>query len=414
MTKKILYQIARTTKAMLIVCLLIVCLLICALPQIADAQLIAYEGFDYPNGDLATVATGTLGGGTGWEPGVGWVDRDRDGSGGPDPFDSFITTNLPDGWGYTDSQGNQLQSSGSALLKTKSSEEKRNFDLSGIDPALLRTSDQNPVVQPDAFGAGGAELWISFLGEGRDPPDGIGNQASLLFTDGFGGDQLKKFRIGRLWKRQQDGSSGGENDSNDSWGISAPGSPLSPGFDIPGLGVTGDSAFDKVFFVARIQYFDSGQAIPGDASNIFGDEIATVWVNPILGNTAPSEESAVISNLIVADHAIMGLWTEGEADTYFDEIRVGTAYADVAPIAAGQAGDFDDDLDVDGADFLEWQRDLGDSTSLTAWEENYGTVPAVSAASAVPEPSSLLLVFIMAILVMVSRSHGRVSLAPMK
>jgi len=196
MTKKMLYQTTSATKAMLMVGLLV-----CAMPQIADAQLIAYEGFDYPNGDLATVATGALGSGTGWEPGVGWVDRDRDGSGGPDPFDSFSTTNLPDGWGYTDSQGNQLQSSGSALLKTKTSEEKRNFDLSGVDPSLLRTSDRNTVVQPDAFGAGGAELWISFLGEGRDPPDGIGSIASLVFTDGFRGDQLRRFRIGRLWKR---------------------------------------------------------------------------------------------------------------------------------------------------------------------------------------------------------------------
>jgi hypothetical protein len=60
------------------------------------------------------------------------------------------------------------------------------------------------------------------------------------------------------------------------------------------------------------------------------------------------------------------------------------------------AGDFDTDGDVDGSDFLKWQR--GDVSSppstsdLAAWEVNYGTVAPLSAASAsVPEPSAVLL-----------------------
>jgi len=55
-------------------------------------------------------------------------------------------------------------------------------------------------------------------------------------------------------------------------------------------------------------------------------------------------------------------------------------------------GDFDQDGDVDGADFLAWQRDPSVG-SLTDWEANYGMVaPPVSASSAaVPEPSALFL-----------------------
>ncbi len=51
----------------------------------------------------------------------------------------------------------------------------------------------------------------------------------------------------------------------------------------------------------------------------------------------------------------------------------------------GQLGDFDGDNDVDGNDFLVWQRDLVTAAKLTEWKDNYGTVPLVSS---VPEPSA--------------------------
>jgi hypothetical protein len=60
-------------------------------------------------------------------------------------------------------------------------------------------------------------------------------------------------------------------------------------------------------------------------------------------------------------------------------------------------GDFDGDDDVDGNDFLWWQRgELSDPPSasdLTIWEENFGAVGAASSAatSAVPEPSTVVL-----------------------
>ena len=58
-------------------------------------------------------------------------------------------------------------------------------------------------------------------------------------------------------------------------------------------------------------------------------------------------------------------------------------------------GDFDLDGDVDGADFLVLQQGLGtiyDATDLADWEMNYGMgVGPLSASTAVPEPSTLLL-----------------------
>lgn len=56
------------------------------------------------------------------------------------------------------------------------------------------------------------------------------------------------------------------------------------------------------------------------------------------------------------------------------------------------SGDFDSDGDVDGSDFLEWQRTDGSATGLTDWQMNYGTPSNVTASAAsVPEPSSLIL-----------------------
>jgi len=67
-----------------------------------------------------------------------------------------------------------------------------------------------------------------------------------------------------------------------------------------------------------------------------------------------------------------------------------------AEAPAGPDGDFDGDQDVDGADFLEWQRELGTTlgaSDLVDWQTNYGSgsLSTVSAVSAVPEPSSLFL-----------------------
>jgi hypothetical protein len=65
----------------------------------------------------------------------------------------------------------------------------------------------------------------------------------------------------------------------------------------------------------------------------------------------------------------------------------------LADAPAGLPGDFDDDEDVDGADFLEWQIGVGtefDADDLMDWRENFGTQPPPVAA--IPEPVNLTLV----------------------
>lgn len=67
------------------------------------------------------------------------------------------------------------------------------------------------------------------------------------------------------------------------------------------------------------------------------------------------------------------------------------AFDDISYEAAPfTAGDFDQDGNVDGTDFLDWQRDTNIG-SLSDWQTNYGTTSGVASINAVPEPSSMLL-----------------------
>lgn len=70
--------------------------------------------------------------------------------------------------------------------------------------------------------------------------------------------------------------------------------------------------------------------------------------------------------------------------------RVDSLFVDVTP------GDFNSDGNVNGSDFLAWQRDhvaLGDAEALTQWQANYDGGPAaLGGALHVPEPTSLSLV----------------------
>jgi hypothetical protein len=78
-------------------------------------------------------------------------------------------------------------------------------------------------------------------------------------------------------------------------------------------------------------------------------------------------------------------------------------------IATGPYGDFDGDGDVDGRDFLRWQRGSSpapfSSTDLAVWQNAYGVGP-LSSLEAVPEPTALTLVLSLAMgLVAVRRNR---------
>jgi hypothetical protein len=91
-------------------------------------------------------------------------------------------------------------------------------------------------------------------------------------------------------------------------------------------------------------------------------------------------------------HQTWGGWIDETAIWIGRQLTVAEAIG-LWNAAAGLAapGDFDDDGDVDGNDFLVWQRGVGsthDAGDLADWRANFGAT-ATGAAGAVPEPSAL-------------------------
>ncbi len=93
-------------------------------------------------------------------------------------------------------------------------------------------------------------------------------------------------------------------------------------------------------------------------------------------------------------------FVNGVADNFagFSEIQLYAA-------SIGSGGDFDQDGDTDGADFLLWQRDTSVG-SLSDWENDFGASTALQAASAVPEPTSLVLFGLAAISLLARRGRS--------
>ncbi|MAT71534.1 MAG: hypothetical protein CMJ58_18660 [Planctomycetaceae bacterium] len=72
----------------------------------------------------------------------------------------------------------------------------------------------------------------------------------------------------------------------------------------------------------------------------------------------------------------------------------------VTGLPVGLPGDYDGDGDVDGADFMEWQRNDATAAALTVWQDNFGSAALLGAPEPaflpVPEPSSVALIMIAA------------------
>jgi hypothetical protein len=89
-------------------------------------------------------------------------------------------------------------------------------------------------------------------------------------------------------------------------------------------------------------------------------------------------------------HVQYGFATTGPCVWITDVAPFGTMT--IATEATSIPGDFDNDGDVDGRDFLLWQRDTNEG-SLADWQLNYGTgTGELAAVSSVPEPASLSLI----------------------
>jgi hypothetical protein len=151
-----------------------------------------------------------------------------------------------------------------------------------------------------------------------------------------------------------------------------------------------------------------GTAYTVIASYSYDTGFVSLWLNPEAGEAGTPDITDTAGNANGIQVPITALamrqFSGGTSNTAFTQILVDAVslgnnfdevLAAISPIDPGQSGDFDDDGDVDGRDFLIWQR--GGSTpggplsasDLADWQTNYGTQPPLTAVTAVPEPASL-------------------------
>ena len=281
-------------------------------------------------------------------------------------LNSGFSASLEGVWIWQDFGGSRMITPGGTVTNTTSS---ASFDIPGDNSDTTSFSHQTdgmtsiPIANGDAFSITSADTSYRIGFYTLDIiPDGLiftidrstgnisldtntGTSDILgysLTTEGGAFNQANWMSVADNY----DGDSGGFVDSDDEW------------VKLTGAGSTSD-----------LSEFELG-APSGDGGTISGPiNLGNAWVTG-----SPEDVVAMVS--------LVGSATQQEAAVVFVD-------------GAGVTGDYDGDSDVDGNDFLDWQRNDTTPAGLTDWENNYGTgvtpVSGVSGLAAVPEPTSGLL-----------------------
>jgi hypothetical protein len=126
-----------------------------------------------------------------------------------------------------------------------------------------------------------------------------------------------------------------------------------------------------------------------------------LYVNDVKANAEPirfyTETSAAATRFFISRGT-------NQAGQIIDDINI-----DVTPEQPDLLGDFDDDGDVDGRDFLKWQRgespDPLSAGDLEDWQTNYNGGALSAVTTSVPEPSSVLLALVIGMGAVMSRKR---------
>ena len=272
--------------------------------------------------------------------------------------------------------------------------------------------------------AAGGTLAIRLGGANNDFPNAVVNMTATTLSNRNGGSGTAVFSFGEIH--------GDDTSALNAFGGGS--APPNANFEIGGLDTDSD-------FAGTIND-GTGASMPSVASltKIGAGTLTLTAFNTYTGETRVNDGTLSISNSYLSDTAAVRLATNAVLDlTYIGTDTINALFINGFPQAAGVygsigsgatfesamftgmgtltvsslgtvSGDYDGDGDVDGRDFLVWQRG-GSPTpfsagDLVAWQTTYGTVPPpVSAVTAVPEPTGLVLL-LMGSLFVGSRRRG--------
>jgi hypothetical protein len=192
-------------------------------------------------------------------------------------------------------------------------------------------------------------------------------------------------------------------------------------FDVTTFGAQ-NPQYRQIFFVMNTNYFDIGwydaNADPDVQLDIPvalpEEEFFTTTVT--LGLDAPLAEAGLdddrtfyqtLAQTIKADHEDgtpldpaptfqFFMVFQGADDPFANPVHIVIDnFRLIGPTVSTDPGDFDNDGDVDGRDFLIWQRGGSptprSAADLAAWQANYGEGALTSSLGVVPEPSTALM-----------------------
>jgi hypothetical protein len=156
-----------------------------------------------------------------------------------------------------------------------------------------------------------------------------------------------------------------------------------------------------------------GGSVPGDSLGEGWDQAGGSSVNQLIEQFLGSGGSSIAAgeSISLGNAYNTSIFGANDGDLQFSfAVNSGALIASTVTYigSGGQPGDFDVDGDVDGNDFLVWQRGLGTTHSaatLATWKANFGA-PAVAAAGAVPEPSSIVLLLAAGMLLAARRARA--------
>lgn len=124
-----------------------------------------------------------------------------------------------------------------------------------------------------------------------------------------------------------------------------------------------------------------------------GDHVIWTWTDS-LPHSVFSIDGGFTSSSVASGAGTMYDVTFNAPGLYPYDCSIHSSMRGVIGVAAG--GDLDRDGDVDGEDFLRWQRGEASNppgaADLDAWESNYGVGAATAAATNVSEPANAALI----------------------
>ena len=152
-------------------------------------------------------------------------------------------------------------------------------------------------------------------------------------------------------------------------------------------------------------YTGSTTGLGGPGTNDSDGEFGPSFAGPLPSTSLQALQFQGAATALSTNNDADYLVTAGAA-TFVN--NAGTSFTLVAP-PEPDSGDFNGDNDVDGDDFLTWQRHTGgagsfaegdanhngtiDGNDLAIWETQYNTVPPLSGFTVVPEPHAAALLF---------------------